>query len=406
MQSHLQPFFESLDRKPASSRFATIGAVVLAAGYSSRMGAFKPLLKLGLEPAVKRAVWCLEDAGISSIAVVTGHRAAEVSEVLGSTAATTVHNPDFAKGMFSSIQHGVAALPPNLDGFFLLPADCPLVAVSTIAKVLEAFQETRHGIIHPVFQGERGHPPLIAARYIPEILEGEYAGGLRELLDHHEQDALEVPVEDEAILLDMDHVDDYRRLVDYWRKQAIPSVKECSRLLRDEAVPQQVVQHLQAVAGLALAWTRALNRAGCQLSDEAVVAGALLHDMARTEPHHAAEGARRLRRRGYPLVADIVAVHMDVDEGYQGLDPGLGEAGQPGIAEAEVVYLADKVMCGTQQVSISQRLESVEVRFRRQPEALAAACRRLHNAEIIAAKLERALGKPLGEVEPWVVELE
>ena len=114
---------EPADRDPA----ATIVAIVLAAGFSSRMGAFKPLLPFGERTLVDHVVTNLRAAGVERIHVVTGFQADALAPELTRLGVTRAHNPDFAAGMFSSVQAGVASLPADADAFLLAPVDVPLL---------------------------------------------------------------------------------------------------------------------------------------------------------------------------------------------------------------------------------------------------------------------------------------
>lgn len=371
------------------SAHSTIGAVILAAGLSSRMKQFKPLLKFGALTAVERAILTFQDAGVSTVCVVVGHRGEEVAECVRPLKVEVLWNPDYEKGMYTSIQRGVAGLPSYLEGFFLLPADYPLVKSQTVAALAEAFHRGDKGIIHPLWRGQQGHPPLISTKYNSSINASTFPGGLRQLLAENIEDTREIDVSDEGILWDMDLPEDYGFLLKQWRQQPVPDKAMCYQLLQQQQVPQAVYQHSVAVAELAMTWGKALLEQGAHLSLELVRAGALLHDIARQEPHHAEVGARLLRQWGFWRVADIVALHMDRDICLH-----------TPITEGELVFLADKMTHGRERTSLQERMSSVEQRFQGNSEALAAAKRRLEAALAAQNKLERVLGHPLTEIAP------
>ena len=140
-----------------------------------------------------------------------------------------------------------------------------------------------------------------------------------------------------------------------------------------------------STAGLWRAWrcllAERLNDSGCRLDLELIEAAALLHDLAKGEPHHAAAGAAMLREMGYGTVADLVAVHME-------LPPRSDDA----IDAADLLFLADKLMEGA-------RFVPLETRFRRQLELhahdrqiLAKITRRLESARTIQRRVEATLG--------------
>ena len=112
-----------------------LAAVVLAAGRSSRMSAFKPLAEAEGRTLLEWAIGGFFGAGVEHVVVVTGHRGAEVAPVAARAGAVAVANHDFDDGMFSSVRAGVEALDPGVARFFLLPADVPLVRPETIGKL-------------------------------------------------------------------------------------------------------------------------------------------------------------------------------------------------------------------------------------------------------------------------------
>ena len=191
-------------------------AIVLAAGLSTRMKDFKPLLPLGETTVVDHALATFRVPDVDTYLVV-GHRQAEVQSAVARPDVSIVPNPDCQKGMFSSVQAGVRRLRAGYTAFFLLPADIPLVSPATITALMDAARQSPGAILYPVYQGKRGHPPLIPAELISDILAWNQEGGLQAVLRRHESLALDVPVDDEAILRDIDTMEDYEALV-AWQK--------------------------------------------------------------------------------------------------------------------------------------------------------------------------------------------
>lgn len=189
------------------------GAVIVAAGLSSRMGSFKPLLPIAGKPALQREVECFLSAGVSSIIVVCGHRADEVRLALEpyGDAVQAVFNPDYRGDMFLSVKLGVKALPGDVDAFFFLPADCPAVSGKTLERLVRAFAASDEPICIPMHAGRRGHPPLLPAKLLPALLEYDGQGGLKGFMSQYSK--LEVSVEDPEISRDMDTPEEYEKLL-------------------------------------------------------------------------------------------------------------------------------------------------------------------------------------------------
>jgi CTP:molybdopterin cytidylyltransferase MocA len=191
-----------------------LAAVILAAGRSSRMGAFKPLLPFGPDTVIERVISTVREAGVETLRVVVGWQADHLIPVLERSGVPWVKNERFEEGMYASIQAGVGSLPAGVSAFFLLPGDMPLVRAATLSRLIAAWDQRPGGILYPCHEGRRGHPPLIAGAYIPEILHGAPLGGLRVLLGRHAQEARDIECEDPGILVDLDTREEYRQSLD------------------------------------------------------------------------------------------------------------------------------------------------------------------------------------------------
>ena len=92
-----------------------LAALILAAGYSSRMGRSKPLLPFGGQTALARVIGSFRQAGIDRIAVVTGHQAEQLEPLLRELGVGAIANPNYERGMYSSVQAGIASLAADVD---------------------------------------------------------------------------------------------------------------------------------------------------------------------------------------------------------------------------------------------------------------------------------------------------
>lgn len=358
-----------------------IAAIVLAAGLSSRMGCCKPLLTLDGTTALQRVIALFHNAGVHRVLVVLGHNAEKLQPLVECNGARPVINSQYKEGMYSSFLAACHTLTRDVQAAFVLPADIPLIRPATIQLLLSSFAATPTQILYPLFSGRRGHPPLIARSILDEAAQGA-PGPLSSLLERHATEAGEMSVFDEAIHTDMDTPTDFRELVALALQRAIPSEAECEALLQFHSVPASVVAHSRAVAAVAISLARSLATHNVQLNLALVRAAALLHDLAKGEPNHAAVAARRLRAFGFDRVADVIAVHSDLSS-FSDLD------------ERAVVFLADKLVRNDQIVSIDERFASALERYHDIPEALAAAQMRKQTALLIAAAVEHIIGMPL-----------
>jgi len=370
----------------AVNSHAAITAVILAAGLSERMGRFKPLLPLGTKRTIERVVGLFQAVGIDDILVVAGHRAHEVCRAIEPLNIRAVINPDYRHGMFTSVLTGIRELPDQCSAFFIHPVDIPLVRPQTVQHLTTAFEKKPATVLYPAFGGRRGHPTLISARLGPEILQWNGAGGLRACLQRHDANSLEVPVADEAVLLDLDTPVDYSRMQARLINEGVPSEAEC-RVLMDKIqdLPASIAIHSRAVSVVAQRLARALQMAGVALDLELVSTAALLHDISRTrKKDHADIGADLLEYHGFARLAPIVRAHMD-----------LSLKSDSPVDEIQVVYLADKLVLGDRRVDLEQRFARQMEKYSEDHCIVEAIARRRQDARHIRDRVERMTGRSI-----------
>lgn len=374
------PAICALDIPSGSGVVSEVAAVVLAAGLSSRMGAFKPLLPFAGDTVIGHVIGNLRAAGIDRILVVAGHAAARLTPVAEAAGATVVVNRRFSEGMTSSVRAGLAALPDSVAATFVLPADIPLVRPSTFARLAAASKNTAT-VLRPTFRGRAGHPPVIGRRLFRDILDGPADHSLRDILAARRAETVELPVIDSGILTDMDNPDDHRRLSEAAACRRHPDEAECEAMLEIAGTPEPTRRHARAVANLAVCLATRLSAIGVSLDIALVRAGALLHDIAKGEADHAAAGARRVAGFGFAEAATIVAGHM-----------GMAFAPGDAIDERAVVVLADKLVAGERQVSLDERFAPAFARFAGDPPAFAAARRKYAAVGDLLVAVEARIG--------------
>jgi molybdenum cofactor cytidylyltransferase len=187
------------------SREPKIGAVVLAAGLSLRMGANKLLIPLGGKPLVRHAVEAAVASRATPVIVVIGNFGEEIQKTLCDLDVQFINNPDFSAGLSTSLKCGLRSLPGDCAGAAILLADMPRVTPMLIDALIAAFAPERgRAICVPVANGRRGNPVLWARRFFPEILALEGDSGAKALLDAHWDLVWELPATDDGPLFDID----------------------------------------------------------------------------------------------------------------------------------------------------------------------------------------------------------
>jgi CTP:molybdopterin cytidylyltransferase MocA len=203
------PSSPSKDQRPKTKD--QIAAILLAAGRSSRMGAFKPLLPFGDATVIESCISNLRAAGIEDIVVVVGHRAEDVRSQLKDSEVSFAVNPDPDSEMSASIAHGVEQVAENTKALIIALVDQPAVPPEVIPALIEQWQRGAL-LVQPEHEGRGGHPVLIDLSLRNGLLNLDPQKGLRALFEVHRGNVRRVPLDSPYIARDMDTWEDYRRL--------------------------------------------------------------------------------------------------------------------------------------------------------------------------------------------------
>jgi molybdenum cofactor cytidylyltransferase len=187
------------------------GAIILAAGASSRMGQPKALLKIGYKTFLQHLADILCRAGLDEIVMVLGAKAEEIEKHLGQFPGRIVVNEKWKSGQLSSILTGLDVLKlNNLDGVFICPVDRPSIAQNLITEMIVQFSNKKKQIVVPTFETRRGHPVLFGAAMFDELRKASHETGARQVLWNHPDKVLEYPTDNEGILVNIDTRKNYK----------------------------------------------------------------------------------------------------------------------------------------------------------------------------------------------------
>lgn len=200
------------------SEQASVNGLILAAGLSSRMGDFKPLLPFGTKTVIEAAIDSMLAAGISRVVVVLGFCGSKIEAVLknqyGSEVCYAWNHRYADTDMLESIKCGLQKMP-ECQSFFLLPGDMPTVKKSTFDTLLASRPDTQPFLLFPSLEGRQKHPPLIHASFIPAILGYNGAGGLRQLWTQYPEYIRNIPVDDPGVWIDLDTRQEYEHCISH-----------------------------------------------------------------------------------------------------------------------------------------------------------------------------------------------
>jgi molybdenum cofactor cytidylyltransferase len=193
-----------------------IPAIVLAAGKSTRMGRPKATLPLNAGTFLSRIVRTFHEAGVGDVVIVVGHEAEAIVASLSDAdvRARFTLNPDYESGQLSSLLRGLDAVDtPEVAGALVTLVDVPLVTAATVHAVVNRYQATHAPIVRPTRGAEHGHPVLIDRSLFHPLRLADPRGGAKAIVRAHASRDGDVAVDDDGAFLDIDTMDEYRRVI-------------------------------------------------------------------------------------------------------------------------------------------------------------------------------------------------
>ena len=188
-----------------------IGAVVMAAGRSQRMGRPKMVLPWGGTTVIGQVVDVLLTSGVGDVVVVTGGAREHVESVLGGLPVRIIYNPDYANGeMARTLQVGLSAMEEGIEAALVVLGDQPQIEQTVVETVIAAFEQGSHLVV-PSYQMRRGHPWLVARSLWDDLLGLRPPKTLRDFLNIHTSDIHYVNADTPSIIQDLDTPEDYHR---------------------------------------------------------------------------------------------------------------------------------------------------------------------------------------------------
>ena len=189
------------------------GAVILAAGESSRMGAPKQLLVVEGQPLIVRAVEAALASAAWPVVVVLGAHAEKIRPLLARHPVLIAENSAWSEGMASSIRVGVAMLAQfsrQLDAALVALCDQPAFSADTIAQLVAAQPTAGRSIVAAHYSGRHGAPALFLREHFETLTHLTGEEGARALLNGGA--SLVASVDLPALALDLDTPADYASL--------------------------------------------------------------------------------------------------------------------------------------------------------------------------------------------------
>lgn len=197
---------------PVSEVQGRTAAVLLAAGNSSRFGSPKQLARWGGQTFIERVADAALNSQAEPVVVVLGAEIEQSRAALAGRPVNIIINPDWAKGQSASLKAGLAALPPNISSVVFLLVDLPGITPNIIDALIARHRQTLAPLVWPEFEGRRGNPVLFDRNLFAELAAVSGDTGGKPVLMAHQDNAERVAVTDEAIVQDIDRLQDLENL--------------------------------------------------------------------------------------------------------------------------------------------------------------------------------------------------
>ena len=191
-------------------RAMIVPGLVLSGGFSQRMGAPKALLEIAGETFLARIVRTLREGGVDDVVVVTGAHDAVIRASIDdwrppALAPRVVFNSGYARGQLTSLLAGLAAVDhPGVSAVLVALVDHPFVGAGTVATLLARWRATRAPVVRPQLGGRHGHPVIFDRSVFDALRHAPLDEGARAVVRACGAAVLDVPVDDEGVILDID----------------------------------------------------------------------------------------------------------------------------------------------------------------------------------------------------------
>ena len=184
------------------------------------MGTPKQLLPFGSVTLIEQVVRTLTRSRLGKdVVVVLGHRAEDIVERISGLPVRLAYNPDPEGDMVSSIRCGLAYIEPD-QAVLIALGDQPLVTTEIVNRLIAEYERRPEGMVLPVHDGKRGHPMILSPAYREEMLFESMPDGLKTLRDRYADKVRTVPVDTDAVLVDLDYRSDYEKALRRWKEEA------------------------------------------------------------------------------------------------------------------------------------------------------------------------------------------
>ena len=193
-----------------------VTAILTAAGFSSRMSGYKPLLKWQNTTLIEYQIKTLFDAGVDEVMVVVGYNYKSITPYIENSKASFVINNKFASGRATSIIEGMKFVSPDTTSIMILGVDQPRNSV-IINQLIYQHSSLDYLITYPSFDGKGGHPIIFSSLLREELmLISETSSGIRLITEKYKDKINKVEMQEPLVRLDLNTSHEYTEAFARW----------------------------------------------------------------------------------------------------------------------------------------------------------------------------------------------
>lgn len=196
-------------------------AIILAAGFSRRMGMDKLSLDLCGRPVLQRCIDQVLESGIERAYVVIRERE-QANFIVKNPRVHFIINDESASGMASSIRVAVMKMEGNPDAVMIVNGDMPFFGKENYQKLLDLWEQTDDGIACSYYMGDIRNPVVFAKSFFSDLLGIEGDRGAKKIVQKRLPNVKFMEIRDPDYLIDIDTIED----LEYARSM-------CNRFLKD-----------------------------------------------------------------------------------------------------------------------------------------------------------------------------
>ncbi|CCQ95100.1 conserved hypothetical protein [[Clostridium] ultunense Esp] len=182
-----------------------IAGIIMASGFSKRMGEDKLLMEIDGVKMVERVIRSCKDSSLDEIILV--YRRKEVRKIGKKYSIKTIYNPNAYLGQSESMKLGIKAIK-DCQAYMFLMGDQPFITKRLIDRLIEEYKNDKSTIIVPYYNGRNGTPTIFSSKFKDDLLQVEGDKGGRDIIRRNVSSVKKVIIDDGKLGLDVDREED------------------------------------------------------------------------------------------------------------------------------------------------------------------------------------------------------